>query len=236
MFSAHFKSPAQENESGVKESVLEGKILNQLIHQIPSGKIPQTNFRVKKKISPESIAKRTAGMILLFIATIYFTCFDVWGNFVTKLPDNYFKTILSLSTHLYVLMADGCLIVVLLSFVVYGLINVQKNKNVFRKLNLQGKEIEIFEESDDCYFDKYLNEVLYLFENSDADVIVFEDMNRFNASRIFERLHEVNTLANIQLQKASKKYSDLFTCYVMIFLFQKTGQSFSTISFLLYRS
>ncbi len=70
---------------------------------------------------------------------------------------------------------------------------------------MQGNEIEIFEESDDSYFDKYLNKVLYLFENADADVIVFEDMDRFNANRIFERLREVNTLANIQLQKENKK-------------------------------
>ncbi|MFR1060992.1 MAG: hypothetical protein ACLSEY_11190 [Enterocloster sp.] len=73
-------------------------------------------------------------------------------------------------------------------------------------MNLQGNEIEIFEERDDSYFDKYLNEVLYLFENADADVIVFEDMDRFNANRIFERLREVNTLANIQLQKEEKRF------------------------------
>lgn len=44
-----------------------------------------------------------------------------------------------------------------------------KEQNVFRKLNLKGNEIEIFEESDDSYFDKYLNEVLYLFENVDLE-------------------------------------------------------------------
>ncbi len=59
-------------------------------------------------------------------------------------------------------MVDGLLMVALVSFVVYGLIKLQKNKNIFRKLNLKGNEIEIFEESDDSYFDKYLNEVLYL--------------------------------------------------------------------------
>lgn len=47
--------------------------------------------------------------------------------------------------------------------------------------------------------------MLYLFENVDADVIVFEDMDRFNANKIFERLREVNTLVNIQLQKENKK-------------------------------
>lgn len=207
---AHFKSPEQEDEKEVRESVLEGKILNQLIHQIPSEKIPQTNFRVKKKVSTKSIIKLTIGVVLFFVATIYFACFDIWKNYVSSLPDNWFKSILTLSTHQYALIVSGLLMMVLLSFIVYGLINAQKNKNIFRKLNLKGNEIEIFEESDDSYFDKYLNEVLYLFENVDADVIVFEDMDRFNINKIFERLHEVNTLVNIQLQKEDKKVLRFF--------------------------
>ncbi len=207
---AYFKSPEQDDETGVKESVLEGKILNQLIHQIPSAKIPQTNFRVKKRVSAKSVLKPTIEVVLFFIAAIYFACFDIWKSYVNTLPNNWFKSILTLSTHQYALMVDGILMVTLLLFIVYGLIRVQKNKNVFRKLNLQGNEIEIFEESDDSYFDKYLNEVLYLFENADADVIVFEDMDRFNANRIFERLREVNTLANIQFQKEDKKVLRFF--------------------------
>ncbi len=141
---AHFKSPDQEDKTEVKESVLEGKILNQLIHQIPSEKIPQTNFRVKKKISAKNVIKGTVGAVLLFIAIIYFACFDIWKNYVSTLPGNWFKSILALSTHQYALMVDGLLIVALFSFIVYRLISIQKNKNVFRKLNLKGYEIEIF--------------------------------------------------------------------------------------------
>lgn len=207
---AHFKSPDQEDETEVKESVLEGKILNQLIHQIPSDKIPQTHFRVKKRISPVSIIIKTLETIALLTAIIYFMFFDSWKSYVSVLPDNWLKSILELSAHPYALMVDGIIIITLSSFLIYGLIKIQKNKNVFRKLNLQGNEIEIFEESDDSYFDKYLNEVLYLFENVDADVIVFEDMDRFNANKIFERLREVNTLANIQLQNESKKILRFF--------------------------
>lgn len=107
-------------------------------------------------------------------------------------------------------MVDGLLMLALLLFTAYGLISMQKNKNIFRKLNLKGNEIEIFEECDESYFDKYLNEVLYLFENVDADVIVFEDMDRFNANKIFERLREVNTLVNIQLQNENKKVLRFF--------------------------
>ena len=93
---AHFKSPDQEDETEVKESVLEGKILNQLIHQIPSEKIPQTNFRVKKKVSTKSVIKLTIGVVLFFIVAIYFACFDIWKNYVSTLTDNWFKSILAL--------------------------------------------------------------------------------------------------------------------------------------------
>ena len=204
------KSVLEGKITEVKESVLEGKILNQLIHQIPSEKIPQTNFRVKKKISDKNIKWMTFEVVLFLVMLIHFTFFDVWKKYVNALPNNLFKTILTISTHPYALIGSGIIMVIIFSTILYKLIRTQKNKNVFRKLNLQGNEIEIFKESDDSYFDKYLNEVLYLFENADADVIVFEDMDRFNANRIFERLREVNTLANIQLQKEENRVLRFF--------------------------
>lgn len=148
---AHFKSPDQEDETDIKESVLEGKILNQLIHQIPSDKIPQTNFRVKKSINPVSTIMNTLKTIVLLTAIIYFMFFDSWKSYVSVLPDNWLKSILELSAHPYALMVDGIIIITLSSLLIYKLIKIQKNKNVFRKLNLQGNEIEIFEESDDSY-------------------------------------------------------------------------------------
>lgn len=207
---AHFEYPEYEDGTEIKESVLEGKILNQLIHQIPSEKIPQTNFRVKKKTSDNNIKWMTFEIVLFLVMLIHFTFFDVWKKYVNALPNNLFKTILTISTPPYALIGSGITMVIIFSTFLYKLIRTQKNKNVFRKLNLQGNEIEIFEESDDSYFDKYLNEVLYLFENADADVIVFEDMDRFNVNRIFERLREVNTLANIQLQKEENRILRFF--------------------------
>ena len=77
---AHFQSSDKENETkenkkGANEFALEGKILNQLIHQIPSEKIPQTNFKVKKTISFKSVLIRTIVVVLLSVSIIYFTCF-----------------------------------------------------------------------------------------------------------------------------------------------------------------
>ena len=214
---AHFQSPDLEEETEyadqkdheekrrVKESVLEGKILNQLIHQIPSDKISQTNFRVKRKIKRSDIAKSTVIILMLVLMILYFVFFKSWGNYVLSLPDNIFKSILSCTISQYCLLIGGIILTILLGIVIYGVVKIQKNKNVFRKLNFQGNEIEIFEENNDSYFDKYLNEVLYLFENAEVDAIVFEDMDRFNVNSIFERLREVNTLVNIRLQKDNNK-------------------------------
>ena len=76
---AHFKSTDQESDAEVKESTLEGKILNQLIHQIPSEKIPQTNFRVKKTVSSKSIA--TSTLVLFYFSSAFFIFyFSVCGK------------------------------------------------------------------------------------------------------------------------------------------------------------
>ena len=153
---AHFEYPDYQVGTEVKESVLEGKILNQLIHQIPSENIPQTNFRVKKKISDKNIKWMTFEVVSFLVMLIHFTCFDVWEKYVNSLPNNSLKTILMISANPYALIGSGIVMVIIFSIIVYKLICTQKNKNVFRKLNLQGNEIEIFEESDDSYFDKLM--------------------------------------------------------------------------------
>lgn len=46
------------------------------------------------------------------------------------------------------------------------------------------------------YFDQYLDEIVYFFETSDYDIVIFEDIDRFNNSHIFETLRSLNTLLN----------------------------------------
>ena len=216
---SHFRTPEQEtteSEEPFKESILEGKILNQLIHQIPAEKIPQTNFRVKKGISIGHLIWLTR-LVSLFVGSIAFLClFQSIAEFTTGLPDSWIKNILSAAFDPYTTIIVALVCIICSVTIIFLLIRAQKNKNIFHKISLQGNEIEIFEEQDDSYFDKYLNEVLYLFENVDADVIVFEDMDRFNASRIFERLREVNTLVNIQRKKTQgKNYEPLRFFYLL---------------------
>ncbi|MHA0999337.1 hypothetical protein ACR9IA_02170 [Leclercia pneumoniae] len=216
---AHFRSieEAETNEPGkdINESALEGKVLNQLIHQINADDIPQTHFKVKKKIKTNSIVINTIFTVLFIALILHITLFNKWGKFVSLLSDGNLKTLLTLSTKYDTLLISGFICTILACIFIYKLIKTQKNRNVLKKINLQGNEIEIFEESNESYFDRYLNEVLYLFENVDADAIVFEDMDRFNSNNIFERLHEVNRLVNIQRDIAGHKKSTLRFIYLL---------------------
>lgn len=46
------------------------------------------------------------------------------------------------------------------------------------------------------YFDEYLDEIVYLFEVTKRDIVVFEDIDRFDEAEIFETLRALNTLLN----------------------------------------
>ncbi|CTU82131.1 Uncharacterised protein [Escherichia coli] len=216
---AHFRSieEAETNEPSkdINETALEGKVLNQLIHQINADDIPQTHFKVKKKIKTNNIVINTIFTVLFIAMILHITLFNKWEKFVSLLSEGNIKTLLTLSTKYDTLLISGFICTILSCIFIYKLIKIQKNRNVLKKINLQGNEIEIFEESNESYFDRYLNEVLYLFENVDADAIVFEDMDRFNSNNIFERLHEVNRLVNIQRDTAGHKKSTLRFIYLL---------------------
>lgn len=203
---AHFESAesGSGNSTEYSEAVLEGKILNQLIHQIDLDKIPRTNFKVKQKVSARKIVINTVIITSFLILVAYIWFFNAWRNFVSKLTLAWLQNVLFWTTNSALLLLSGLLCVAIFGIATYAIITTQKNRNIFRKVKLQGNEIEIFEDKDDSYFDKYLNEVLYLFEKSGADVIVFEDMDRYNVNQIFEKLREINTLINYKKNKEKK--------------------------------
>ena len=195
---AHFE-PTERNESedSVKETTLEGKILNQLIHQIPVDRIPQTNFRVKKDVGRRNIIIITILLYVLLGSITFISMSNKIQNWVDALCDGRLKSLLAIFMNDFTVFFAAIALAGSVFICIYNAVKVQKNKNLFHKVTVQGNTIEIFENKDESYFDKYLNEVLYLFEQVEADVIVFEDMDRFNSNVIFERLREVNNLVNV---------------------------------------
>lgn len=72
------------------------------------------------------------------------------------------------------------------------------NKPALKGLQLGPAKLEL-EKNDSSYFDKYLNEIIHYFEVSGTNLVIFEDLDRFDDPYIFDALHELNELINISL-------------------------------------
>lgn len=64
------------------------------------------------------------------------------------------------------------------------------------KLNPLSGDIELQGKGHDSVFNLYLEDVLTYFSHSKVDVVIFEDLDRFECHRIFERLRELNKVLN----------------------------------------
>lgn len=214
--SVSHQSNSNQSDGFNELSILESKILNQLIHQIPAEQIPQSNFVVKRIISNRNIVGITIYSILsiLFLVNIIFS--EAWKEFVLSLNNGCYKYLLLVSTSKEFLLCSGIWFAISVAIFLFYSIKLQKHKNIFKKLKFQGNEIEIGIECNDSFFDKYLNEVVYIFANADADVIVFEDIDRFENRLIFERLREINTLVNYQLQQPENKNSKILRFFYLV--------------------
>ena len=55
------------------------------------------------------------------------------------------------------------------------------------------------------WFDQYLDEIIYFFDQTRCRVVIFEDLDRFKDPHIFETLRELNVLLNSMTQLKDKK-------------------------------
>ncbi|WP_057491096.1 YobI family P-loop NTPase [Streptococcus orisasini] len=190
----------QSTDKTEKDNVLEGKIVNQLLHQIEADKIPLTIFKSKQHPKERQIwGWFTLLTILLFSVLTILTFPSLsWSSWVKKVL--------------------GVIFVLSLSVLIYQLIRLQFYRKLFKSISFKGAsisgEIEILGKSDTSYFDKYLDDVLYLFDNCQKDIIVFEDIDRFETNLIFSKLKEINTLVNNK-RKARGENNKLLFMYLV---------------------
>lgn len=176
-------------------NTIEGKIINQLLHQINPNQIRKSIFKTldaESQIKPFNISVYV-GLVLL---SLYLLNISSWNGLIQNF------SWLSWTTKPIISLLALAILFVLILYGIYFLLKLQKDFGFIKKLSLKAEkietDIEIFsnDNSKVSYFDRYLDDVLYLFKQSGADVIVFEDIERFNDSRIFEKLKELNIVIN----------------------------------------
>lgn len=189
--------------SGDIVNLLEGKIVNQLLHQIDPEKIRQSKFHVKTD-GDRSGKMKVAGFFTVFAFLLFYSIgFNTWKSFAQTFPKTPFvRWMMSPKTRGYAIL----LCFILGGIVLYHAMRSYGLLKMFKRVDVKGiVGVEVFEGPDDFYFDKYLNEVLYLFEHSGADAIVFEDLDRYEVMQIFEKLKEISDLLYLRKQQREAK-------------------------------
>jgi hypothetical protein len=122
--------------------------------------------------------------------------FEFWYTTISNMNPSILKSAFEITLNTEGLIFSGLVCLAIVVFWIFKGIENQRFTKSFKKFNIQGNEIEIFEDNDESYFDKYLNEVLYIIKNAEMDAFVFEDIDRYNSGIIFEKLREINILVN----------------------------------------
>ncbi len=186
------ETPPPANEPRRQNHLIEHSILQQLFYQVPKSRIPRSRF---KRIS------KPGGFWPWATFLFWIVCVGAAvALFKPELFTNarYVHGIITAKTGpASILVTIGGL----LAFALPAIIAFHKLRCVtLRKLNVKNCEIEIADEKDPSALNKHLDEILYFFEETDFDVIVLEDLDRFKTTEVFTKLREINTLVNRNIE------------------------------------
>lgn len=184
-FKDHLEVEGASNKE-IEIEAIEKSILQQLFYSVDQKTLPRSRL---KRIVTVQTRELIANTLFIFIWTflILFIFFPK-SIFFDKF------SILASSDQL----AQTSISLLFLSYCIVGLFTgikyIEKLKEL--KLKFQDTEITLNNDKVDSILNKHLDEILYFFERTDFNVIVIEDLDRFENSEIFIRLRELNTLIN----------------------------------------
>lgn len=170
------------------EERLEKAIVNQIVHQIDPKYIPQSFLKSKKEKNYFSNAVFMSIGILLLLLNI-----PASYNYIANIiPDTFLLNLIE--------KLRGYLFVGLIAYVMILLYYIPKKYNFSSIVKIKSEFYEVEantnENTNNSYFDKHLDDILYCISQSKCDAIVFEDIDRFNNQEIFIKLKEINNLLN----------------------------------------
>lgn len=183
---------------------IEKSILQQLLYQTDQEKVPQSRFKRLTKYSKSDMFIETFAFVLIVLICLFIFApnffegfFEPYNNIneVLKVLNFKVKSINIYINYLFTSLLYG-IIVTFFAFCIYKIREFIKDNFYISKLKYKDAEIEINGKTESI-FNKYLDEIIYFFQCSDYNVVIFEDIDRFNeALFIIEKLKELNYLLN----------------------------------------
>lgn len=181
-------------------ALLEREILGQLLYQGDPAKAPKSSFNQIHNASLWCKVKSAMPVsLIIFIALIgasifHFSKTVTFASCLTFIADTGKERLQMLtSLTVFVLAAAYSAISLICGYVLWVF-----DKARIKSISASGITLSIAAD-EDCasYFNKYRDELIYLFEVNNFDTVIFEDIDRFDNLAIFEELRKLNDLLNM---------------------------------------
>ena len=177
-------------------SLVEKSILQQIFYKVEQSQIQKSRF---KRINTVKWIKSKSLFIILFILS-YMIFFDSKYTKFLDYPND--------TKWIPLIILVGGLFYFIKSLIKdFGGISLEK-------LNLQNLEIKTNKDEESSLLNNYLDEILYFFSQTDYNVIVFQDLDRFENIEIFTKLRELNNFIN-NSEQVKKKHSKVTFLYAI---------------------
>lgn len=172
---------------------LEKGILKQLFYKLDSSSIPNSKFKKIRNINFKSDYIQSLFVIIIAFTALYF----IFPNLIHPILYNFTNGIKNFyGSWIFGVIAFAVSLALFLAILVY-IYEFYLTKIHINALNIGNNHFQVNTSQNETVFDKYLDEIIYFFEeNKRYDIIIFEDLDRFNNLEIFIKLRELNRVLN----------------------------------------
>jgi len=184
---ATFK-PDKGSTSSVERCAIESSILEQLFYHEKDSNIPDSRF---KKIHKQPRKKL---FLYALVATLYISLV-VFLFFPAFLKNWIFGTDINLDILLWFNRAAFLLCIIGAIFVLYKIARILLGLSV-KRLNFKSAEVELDSNNQKSILNHHIDEIIYFFDVTGCDIVILEDLDRFENQEIFTKLREINYLIN----------------------------------------
>jgi hypothetical protein len=204
----HNNATTFKNRKESTTNLIQKEIIKQIIYSEHPDKMPGSQYR--------RVSKARFGRMLytaVLIAPVATTVFYLTG-WTKSLSDLIPKDLMSNISTPYIPSALMLVIFFVLTILSLYLLH---NRLHIDKLSAGNAAIALSSRSA-TYFDEYLDEIVYFFEISKKiNIVIFEDIDRFNDDTIFETLRSLNTVLNAAKQLKSRNIRFIYAIRDSIF-------------------
>lgn len=196
----------QKAEDIGDDNRVERQLINQILSQIESKKIPLSKYGFKSNKSIFSICLQSLAFLSIICSILLWIIRD---NFISFVNESY-KNFNGIS------LMFLCTLLLFVPLFYYLYIFNRGNKFKISKITFKGAEANINDNnSDESVLDRDIKELVYLLRSSDSKIVVFEDLDRYDNASIYTKLRELNFLLNKYVKVNDEKETPIRFIYML---------------------